>query len=374
MIHLRVIRQGIIDADRTETDQLLGEQFGQQGGAVFGLHADGRMGPSGHLDRHVAVGIRRAIERRQALAHMHPYARELQRHATPCTDHRRVAKGGVGIAELKLQSKHHLAMNQPGNTADGTPNAFHHRLHTFVAGGEQSFSQDRHGTAVAGIIAARANNQIGIVGIAPEADILALKACWQRASASRQALCSSWTLAKAVDFAILAGAQVLNFSLAGPPDPLLARLLGRAAAQGITVVAAARESASGPGFPAALDTVIAVISSDATGQVRLPANVMHPPPLIAPGIEILTTVPRRAYDFVSGSSLAAAHVSGIVALLLEWQPTLSPARLHTLLQSTARPVHAPAGTSRTTVGFVDACAALRKLGHIPTCMPLAGIP
>jgi subtilisin family serine protease len=61
----------------------------------------------------------------------------------------------------------------------------------FVDGGEQNFNQDSHGTAVAGVIAARADNDIGIFGVAPEADLLALKACWQRAPDAQQALCSS---------------------------------------------------------------------------------------------------------------------------------------------------------------------------------------
>jgi subtilisin family serine protease len=57
----------------------------------------------------------------------------------------------------------------------------------------------------------------------------------------------------------------------------------------------------------------------------------YPGVVAAPGVEILTTVPEDAYDFVSGSSLAAAHVSGIVALLLEANPTLSPDRIKELL-------------------------------------------
>lgn len=109
----------------------------------------------------------------------------------------------------------------------------------FVDGGEPTFDQDRHGTAVAGVIGARAGNAVGIFGVAPEAEIVAAKACWQRAPEALEAVCSSWTLAKAVDFAVRTGVQVLNLSLAGPPDPLLARLITKAVANGITSVAAA---------------------------------------------------------------------------------------------------------------------------------------
>jgi subtilisin family serine protease len=242
----------------------------------------------------------------------------------------------------------------------------------FVDRGEQTFTQDYHGTAVVGVLAARANNDLGILGVAPEADILALKACWQRTAASRQALCSSWTLAKAVDFAILEGAQILNFSLAGPSDPLLARLLAKAAAHGMVVVAAAFEQEQRLGFPASLDTVMAILSSDPQGQVRFSAVVQHPL-LAAPGIDILTTLPHRAYDFVSGSSMAAAHASGIVALLLEGiaalhseqHPAFSLAQLHTLLQSTARPVAVQDGSAM--VGFIDIGVALCTIGHVQLC-------
>ena len=99
------------------------------------------------------------------------------------------------------------------------------KITNFVEGGERTFSRDRHGTAVIGIIAARADDGVGIFGVAPEAEVSAIKACWYPAGKNAKALCSSWTLAKAVDFAINAGAQVLNLSLSGPSDPLLARLI-----------------------------------------------------------------------------------------------------------------------------------------------------
>ena len=112
------------------------------------------------------------------------------------------------------------------------------KAQSFVDRGERSFTTDVHGTAVAGLIAATAGNDAGIVGVAPGAEIYALKACWQEPPGAREAVCNSYTLAKAVDFAIAQGAQVLNFSLAGPQDPLLGRLIGHALSKGIVVVAA----------------------------------------------------------------------------------------------------------------------------------------
>jgi len=237
----------------------------------------------------------------------------------------------------------------------------------FVEGGERTFARDRHGTAVAGVIAARADNRVGIVGIAPDATVVAAKACSPRTGRPSEAICSSWSLARAVDYSVTAGARVLNLSLAGPPDRLLERLLRRALERGVVVVAAALEDGpEAPGFPASLDQVIAVVSSDLRGMARAPAAAARGHTVAAPGVDIITTVPGRAWDYLSGSSLAAAHVSGIAALLLEREPRLSPADLRGLLLSTARPA---AGGGAAGPSHADACAALARLAGDLDCPP-----
>jgi len=231
----------------------------------------------------------------------------------------------------------------------------------FVEGGEKTFTADQHGTAVAGVIGARAGNGLGIYGIAPDADLLAVKACWHRRPGNPEASCSSWTLAKAIDFAIVERVRVLNLSLSGPADPLLRRLIVKAVdEQRITVVAAVMEGGDPAlSFPSSLSAVIAVVASDAQGNVRARLD-KHPGTLAAPGIEVLTTVPNGAYNFLSGSSFAAAHVSGIVALLLEGNPQLSPREVRDLLIDTGRPVNRNDPES-VSLRHVDACEALRRV-------------
>lgn len=216
------------------------------------------------------------------------------------------------------------------------------KAQNFVDQGESSFTTDFHGTAVAGVIAAAANNEVGIVGVAPQAQIYALKACWQQPPGARQAVCNSYTLAKAADFAITQGAQVLNFSLAGPPDVLLTRLIKVALERGIVVVAAAPSRPDAKSFPASLQGVIGISGSAPPGP-----SARY---LGAPAEDILTTVPRGSYDFFSGSSLAAAQVSGVAALLLERNPKLTPPELAALFHKTARQAR------------IDACAALAGAG------------
>lgn len=239
------------------------------------------------------------------------------------------------------------------------------KTQNFVEGGEKSFARDAHGTGVAGIIAARADDGTGIYGIAPNAELLALKACWYPESNAGKALCSSWTIAKAVDFAVIAQAHVLNMSLSGPEDALLARLLARAHEEGISVVAAAAESGGDIGFPARLDSVIAVVASDPKGRLEQPPWHKAAFVAAAPGIDIITTAPNDGYDFLSGSSLAAAHVSGVVALIKEQNTKLSPAEILRLLE-----VSAQIGQSAQTGEMprvVDACAALASLQGRKNC-------
>jgi len=213
---------------------------------------------------------------------------------------------------------------------------------SFVDGGEESFARDVHGTAVAGVLAAGAGNGLGIVGIAPGAEVAALKACWSEPPGARAAVCDSYSLARALDFALIARARILNLSLAGPHDPLLARLIERAEERGVLVVAAADPTGASP-FPADLATVLAVAAAGDGGHAAL----------AAPGADLLSTGPLGAYDFFSGSSFATAEVAGVAALLLERRPELAPAALRELLIAGARPP-AVAGALPT----LDACGAL----------------
>lgn len=236
----------------------------------------------------------------------------------------------------------------------------------FVEGGEPAFERDRHGTALAGVIGAR-GEAARVLGIAPGAELLALKACWYAAGDEARAVCSSWTLAKALDFAIGAGARVVNLSLGGPRDALLARLLSRARERGIVIVAAVAETGDGPGFPAGLPGVIAVVADDDRGRLAYPARVPAEVALAAPGVDILTTAPGDGWDFYSGTSLAAAHVTAVVALLLEERASLDGAGALAVLRRTARVSPGPGREPGREVGLVDACAALGSLRGLPSC-------
>jgi Subtilase family len=202
----------------------------------------------------------------------------------------------------------------------------------FVEKGDESFTSDRHGTAIAGVIAAIANNDIGIYGVAPDAQLVGLKSCFYQAEVNNYAICSSWSLAKALDFAILQAVDIVNLSLSGPHDNLLARIINEGQKREIIFVAATDDRNHQVGFPASIPDVIAVASSEDEGNNEF-SPMKNKNMLLAPGKEIISTAPRNKYDFFSGSSLATAIVSGSIALLKEKNPNLSVDEVTQLLKN-----------------------------------------
>lgn len=240
----------------------------------------------------------------------------------------------------------------------------------FVDQGEASFTSDRHGTAIAGIVAADEDNRIGIVGVAPRADLMALKACHEKTT-GETAQCDTYSLALALDYAILHQAQVINLSLAGPQDGLLQQLIEAALEKNITVVAAVDPNEPDSlSFPASVPGVIAVAAVD-TRPTAAPVAAPRPGVFTAPGFEILTTQPDGRFDFLTGSSMAAAHASGIAALLLQLNPSLSPTRVGALMRGTDGPA-AEADARTDTTGEIDACAAVVRLRGSGDCGPDGG--
>jgi len=251
--------------------------------------------------------------------------------------------------EWRLAELHHVATGRGVRVAliDSAVDQAHPDLvgqvalaRNFVAGPAEA--AERHGTAVAGVIAARG---VGVTGVAPGARLEALRACWQQpADAGRPGatVCDSLSLARALEFTLQHPPQVINLSLSGPPDLLVGRLIDLATRQKVAVVAAFDPTLPRGGFPASHPGVIPV-AAEAAGPE--PAGVYA-----APGRDVPTTTPDGRWGLVSGSSFAAAHVSGLIALLRERRPGGAP----TLAVSRAS-------------GAVDACATL--LGADRTCAP-----
>jgi subtilisin family serine protease len=225
----------------------------------------------------------------------------------------------------------------------------------FVDADDAQFLRDRHGTEMAGVIAAVANNREGIVGVAPNARLLIFKACWQSHSDADAARCNSFTLARALTAAFDAHAQVVNLSLAGPDDPLLGDLIREGQHRGVLFVGAAPDTA---GVQAGLLHQAGVIEVASAESHSMIDSVLY-----APGREILTLLPGGHYDFASGASIATAQVSGVVALMLAKNPGLSAPSAYRLLRDTSSSL----ATADGGVKGIDACAAIVTLVGQGTC-------
>jgi Subtilase family len=232
----------------------------------------------------------------------------------------------------------------------------------FVDADDAQFRHDRHGTEMAGVIAAVANNREGIVGVAPNARLFIFKACWQASSDSDAARCNSFTLARALTAAFDVHAQVVNLSLAGPDDPLVGDLIREGLRRGVLFVGAAAEGSAAAGSLLHQPGIIEVASAETHSAI---ANALY-----APGREILTLLPGGHYDFASGASIATAQVSGVVALMLAKNPALSAAAAYRVLRDTSSSLKADDGSVRG----VDACAAVVTLVRQGSCHTADGKP
>lgn len=191
-----------------------------------------------------------------------------------------------------------------------------------------SQSDDVHGTLIAGVIAAEANGS-GIVGVAPDAEIMALRAC-------DEGYCWSGVAADAIVYAVDEGAQVVNLSFGGPSptgygDPPLEAAIAYAEAHGVLIVTAAGntppDDPSLDGMeivPAELENPnnLSVTATDRRDEVSTFAYYSPNIDIAAPGESITSTV-VGGYASASGTSFAAPHAAGVAALLLADDPTMT---------------------------------------------------
>jgi subtilisin family serine protease len=266
------------------------------------------------------------------------------------------------IERLNLPQAHRLATGERVLIAviDSGVDTAHPEIAGQVAGSFDALGSPapphEHGTAMASAIIAHA----ALKGGAPAARILAIRAFGATGSSAEA---TTLSLLRAIDWAVARGAQVINLSFTGPTDPEVARGLATAAKKGIVLVAAAGNAGpkAAPLFPASDANVIAVTATDAEDKLFTLANRGKHIAVAAPGVDILAAAPGGRYQFSSGTSIAAAHVSAIAALLLELRPDLTPAAVRKILAATATDLGPKGRDDRFGAGLANAQRAVQSL-------------
>lgn len=266
------------------------------------------------------------------------------------------------LTKLHLSEAHRLARGESVLVAivDSGVDTDHPEIKSAIAGTYDALGKGlaphKHGTGIAGAIAAHAR----LMGVAPAARILAIQA-FGVVGVSAEG--TTFAILKGIDYAARNGAKVINMSFAGPADPGLSRQLAAAQAKGIVLVAASGNLGpkSPPQYPSADPNVIAVSATDADDNLFKASNRGKHIAVSAPGVDILLPAPETDYQVTSGTSFAAAEVSGIAALLLSRQPSLSPGAVRRLLMSTAKDLGPKGVDDQFGAGLVNAYSAVQAL-------------
>ncbi len=264
-----------------------------------------------------------------------------------------------GLAKLRLPQAHALAKGDNVLVAviDSGVDGNHPELAGSIAGTFDALSTTptphQHGTAIASLIAAHGK----LMGSAPDAKILAVRAFDPKDAGAEG---TTFNILKSLDWAAAQGARVINMSFAGPDDPAIHRSLEAARKKGIVLVAAAGNAGakSPPLYPAADPNVIAVSATDADDKLFEQSNRGRYIAVAAPGAQILVAIPDNGYEMSSGTSYSAAEVSGIVALMLQRKPDLTPDKVKAILRATAKDLGPKGPDVMFGAGLADAFGAI----------------
>jgi subtilisin family serine protease len=225
-----------------------------------------------------------------------------------------------------------------------------------------------HGTHVSGIVGAAGDNAQGVAGMTWACPLMAVRVL--------DAAGDGWysDVAAGVVYAVDNGAQVINLSLGGPDDDALLRdAVDYAHVHDVLVVAAAGNIRYGDHdvlYPAAYDASIAVAASTA-GDARASFSRYGPEvDLTAPGDAIYSAGLGGGYRYLSGTSMAAPHVSGLAALIWSWQPTTTITQVTQLMVDTAVDIGTEGWDQYTGWGRIDAGGALGTVLPIEAYLPL----
>jgi serine protease len=253
----------------------------------------------------------------------------------------------IGVIDQGVQYTH------PDLQAQFGPN----KGRDFVSGDSDpapTSAQELHGTHVSGIASATTNNGTGVAGIS-NSRLLSAR-CLSRGGGSLTAI------ANGITWVTNQGADLINMSIGGGGGAqTLARACQYALNNGALPIAAAGNSGTrGVAYPAAFQSVVAVSAVNSNGKLARFSQYGSDIEVTAPGVQVLSTVPFNGYQNLSGTSMACPATTGVAALGLAADPSMSPQELRQFLKETARDI----GLSRAAqgAGLVDAAALVETVG------------
>ncbi len=244
----------------------------------------------------------------------------------------------------------------------------------FVDGDNDPNDGGSHGTHVAGTAGAYTDNNKGIVGIAPNADLIAERVLGPTGGKNE------W-VAAGIKHAAGLGADVINLSLGSTaPSKLIRDAVFGAIGQGVVVVASSGnngEKGDPPGYPAAFshpsapDGLIAAANSNASDRIHSTSTKGSYVDVAAPGTDILASIPGNDYGLKTGTSMAAPHASGLAALMLGaarmlYGAELTPTQIECLMEITAVDIEEEDFDIKSGHGRIDAYAAVHSVMSLAT--------
>jgi thermitase len=219
---------------------------------------------------------------------------------------------------------------------------------------DQCADDNGHGTHVAGTIAAKANNGIGVAGVAFNADLVVCKALDEFGSGSIA------SVANCIDWAASQGAKVISMSLVGGASTTLQQAVANAWNNGngaVIVAAAGNDGDATLNYPAAYAEVVSVAATDSSDARASFSNANADVEIAAPGVNVLSTVRGGGYATLSGTSMATPHVSAVAGVLRQLFPSDSAAAIRSRLDAAVNDL-GPAGRDASFgFGRLNLCKA-----------------
>lgn len=224
-----------------------------------------------------------------------------------------------------------------------------------------------HGTHVAGIVSAIADNNIGVTGIAPKCKVMPIKVLSAKGDGNDS------DIAEGIIWAVDHGAKVINLSLggAGAGKTLENAILYAYNSNALVVAAMGNNGANVKNYPAAFKNVVAVGASDAKNKVAPFSNFGDWISVTAPGLKIHSTLPTykvelsrynlgTEYGALSGTSMAVPYVSGLAGLILSKNKNLNRAEVRKKIEQNCNDIDKKGFDDETGIGLIDASKSLAK--------------